>query len=247
MTNWRGVVPVVLLCMAPMFAATSKAVPQTADKQPTVETRDLSGVWNMGFSRATRYLIDTWTPQPPALTPFGEEELKKSKPSFGEDNTLQTTNDPVLTKCQPPGTPRIYLHPFPMQIVQTPNEVLMIFEYDHTVRHIFLNRGHSEYPDPTYGGESVGHWDGDTLVVDTIALGDQTWLDRVGHRHSDQLHVIERMQRMEHDKLQIEVTMEDPKTLVKPWTSTLDFTLHPNWNLMEQDCTDNLDFLHFEK
>ena len=249
--SWGGFPPILLFCVAPIFAATAKAAPQTAATEQTVETRNLTGVWNLSTTPAMRkYIFDRWTAEEPALAPWSEAELKKSKPSFGAngaDNTLKTTNDPVLAKCQPPGTPRIYMHPFPMQIVQTPNEVIMLFEYDHTVRHIALNRGHSEDPDPTYGGESVGHWDGDTLVVDTIALGDQTWLDREGHRHSDQLHVIERMQRMGHDKLQIDITMEDPKALAKPWTSTLDFELHPNWQIMEQDCTDNADFLNFEK
>jgi hypothetical protein len=250
-TNWRRLPPKLLLCLAPIFATMAKGAPQTAATGQTVETRDLAGVWNLSATPAMRkYIFDRWSAEEPALTPWGEAELKKSKPSFGAegaDNTLQTTNDPVLAKCQPPGTPRIYMHPFPMQIVQTPNEVIMLFEYDHTVRHIDLNRGHSEDPDPTYGGDSVGHWDGDTLVVDTIALGDQTWLDREGHRHSDQFHVIERMQRTGHDKLQIDITMEDPKALAKPWTSTLYFTLHPNWQIMEQDCTDNADFVNFEK
>lgn len=227
----------------------AKAAPQDAAAKPAVDqTRNLSGVWNLSPTPAMRkYILDRWSADGPALTPWGEAELKKSKPSFGADNTLDTTNDPVLTKCQPPGTPRIYLHPFPMQIVQTPNEVIMLFEYDHTVRQIYLDHGHSQDPDPTYGGESVGHWDGDTLVVDTIGLGDQTWLDREGHRHSDQLHVIERMRRTAPDKLQIDITMEDPKALAKPWTSTLYFGLHANWNIMEQDCTDNTDFQHFEK
>src|SRR5487761_1076508 len=145
--SWGGFPPILLFCVAPIFAATAKAAPQTAATEQTVETRNLTGVWNLSTTPAMRkYIFDRWTAEEPALAPWSEAELKKSKPSFGAngaDNTLKTTNDPVLAKCQPPGTPRIYMHPFPMQIVQTPNEVIMLFEYDHTVRHIALNRGHS--------------------------------------------------------------------------------------------------------
>ena len=82
-------------------------------------------------------------------------------------------------------------------------------------------------------GHSIGKWEGDTLVVDTVGFNDKTWLDRDGHPHSDQLHVIERFHRVDRDNMTIDITMEDPKALAKPWVSELNFQLRPNgtsWN-----------------
>jgi hypothetical protein len=135
-----------------------------------------------------------------------------------------------------------------MQIVHTPREVIMLFEYDHMVRHIFTDgRGHPGDLMPTWMGHSTGKWDGDTLVVDTVGFNDKSWLDRVGHAHSEQLHVVERMRRVPPDTLQIDFTIEDAKAYTKPITSTLKFQLKPNWEIMEQSCMDNVNFVEFEK
>jgi hypothetical protein len=211
---------------------------------------DLSGVWNMHSTPAQRkYIGSTYTKEGPDMTPWAKAKYEAAKPSNGpRSNPLSVTDDPVLRKCFPPGTPRIYLQPFPMQIVQTPKEIFMIFEYDHTVRQIFMD-GRPHPPDltPTYMGHSIGKWEDDTLVVDTIGFNENTWLDRDGHQHSDQLHVIERFHRINMDNLQIDITMEDPKALAKPWVTTLHYQLKPDWNIMELACTDNIDFVNFEK
>ncbi len=159
------------------------------------------------------------------MTPWGTEKYNANKPSNGpRTHSLKETDDPVLRQCLPPGTPRIYLQPFPFQIVQTPKEIIMIFEYDHTVRQIFMDgRPHPEDVTPTYMGHSIGKWEGDTLVVDTVGFNEKTWLDRDGHPHSDQLHVIERFHRVDRDNMTIDLTMEDPKALAKPWKSTVEF------------------------
>jgi len=235
-----------LVC--PLIAHGQAQQPAAAKPAPPAPPRDLSGVWNARNPRGTN-LPNGWGKVPPVLTPWGEEQLKLSKPSNGGPNTLEQTNDPVITKCLPPGVPRIYLHPFPMEISQNPKEVLMLFEYDHTVRRIFIDgRKHPDEPLPTFMGDSIGSWEGnDTLVVDTVGFNDATWLTRSGHRHSDQLHVTERMKRVDRDHLQIDITMEDPKALVKPWQGQMNFELHPEWDILEQDCTENSDFLSFEK
>jgi hypothetical protein len=184
----------------------------------------------------------------PNMTAWGEQQYKLQKSSNGGQYTLQETNDPVITKCFPPGVPRIYLQPFPLQIVQTPKEVIILYEYDHTVRHVFTDgRKHPEDLTPTYMGDSIGRWDGDTFVVDTVGFNEKTWLDRIGHSHSDQLHVIERFQRMNLNDLELDVSMEDPKALATPWSVHLQFQLHPDWNIAEQVCADNNDFVSFEK
>ena len=99
---------------------------------------------------------------------------------------------------------------------------------------------------PTYMGHSIGHWDGDTFVIDTVGFNDKTWLDRAGHPHSDQLHVTERLRRIAADRLQIDFTIEDPVAYTQAFTSSMFFRLHPDWSLMEQVCEDNGAFLSFE-
>ena len=237
-----------LVLSSGLSAAAARQVP-ASEKEAAAPGQNLQGVWNMHATPAQRhYLGSTYTAEEPDMTPWAKEKFEETKPSNGpRTHTLKETDDPVLKYCYPPGTPRIYLQPFPMQIVQTPKEVIILFEYDHTVRHIYTDgRPHSPDLTPSYMGDSIGHWDGDTLVVDTVGFNDKTWLDRDGHVHSDQLHVIERFTRTGPSDLQIAITMEDPKALVKPWQTTLYYQLKPDWNLMEQVCTDNIDFLNFE-
>jgi hypothetical protein len=211
---------------------------------------DLSGVWNMHAAPTQRrFLGSTYTAEPPEMTAWGQEKYMAYKPSNGpRTHSLKETDDPVLKQCLPPGTPRIYLQPFPFQMVQTPKEIMMIFEYDHTIRQIFTDgRPHPEDITPTYMGHSIGKWDGDALVVDTVGFNEKTWLDRDGHPHSDQLHVIERFHRTDRDNMTVDLTIEDPKALVKPWKTQLNFQLHPEWDIMELVCTDNGAFEDFEK
>ncbi len=212
--------------------------------------RDLSGVWTMHATPAQRrYLGSTYTAEPPDMTAWAKERYDATKPSNGpRTHSLKDTDDPVLKSCLPPGTPRIYLQPFPMEIVQTPKETLLLYEYDHTVRRVFTDgRKHTDDITPTYMGESIGHWEGDTFVVDTLGFNDKTWLDRDGHVHSDQLHVLERFHRTDRDNMQLDITMEDAKALAKPWVTQLFFQLRPQWDVQEQVCTDNASFLDFEK
>jgi hypothetical protein len=211
---------------------------------------DFSGVWNMHATPAQRkFLGSTYTADPPEMTAWGTEKYMAYKPSNGpRTHSLKETDDPVLKLCLPPGTPRIYLQPFPFQIVMTPKEMIMIFEYDHTVRQIFLDgRPHPEDLTPTYMGHSIGKWEGDTLVVDTVGFNERTWLDRDGHPHSDQLHVIERFHKVDGENMIDDITIEDPKVLVNPWKTQLNFQLKPGWDIMELACTDNEAFVDFEK
>jgi hypothetical protein len=239
-------------------AATPKAptAQSSAAKAPAVpanyDAHDLSGVWNMAFppgasQQDLEIYVSQFGKEEPPMTPWAKERFDKTKPAFGKRGVLVAeTNDPAF-QCYPPGVPRIYLHPFPMQIVQTPKELIMLFEYDHIVRHIYTDgRQHPADATPTYMGDSIGHWDGDTFVIDSVGFNDKTWLDRAGHPHSDQLHVTERLHRIAADRLQIDFTIEDPVAYAKPFTSSMFFRLHPDWSLMEQVCEDNAAFLSFE-
>ncbi len=181
----------------------------------------------------------TFSPNDPPLLPWAAERYRTAKPGYGP-HASANSQDPVLN-CLPPGVPRILLMPFPMQIAQVPGEVLMIFEYDHFLRTIYTDgRPHPKDLDPTWMGDSIGKWDGETLVVDTVGFNDKTWLDMVGHPHSEALHLSERIRRVDHDTLRDDLTISDPKAYTKPWTGQQIFELKPSWHLGEYVCEDNM-------
>lgn len=182
------------------------------------------------------------------MTAWGKAQYDKARPSQGPHGVkLSETNDKVY-KCAPPGMPYIYIQLFPMQIVQTPKEVIEIFEYDHIVRHIYVDvRPHPAGFKPSYNGHSIGQWQGDTLVVDTIGLNGKNWLDRVGHPESAQMHILERIRRTDEKTLQVDLTFDDPKSYTRPWSARIGFLLHPDWEILEHVCEDNLAFENFEK
>lgn len=199
-----------------------------------VRAHDLSGVWS-GKENAVAFSATE-----PPLQPWAESKFKTVKPAYGP-GASPVSNDP-LGDCLPPGVPRILLIPFPMQIVQIPGEVVMLFEYNHFVRHIYTDR--PEHPKdlrPSWMGDSIGKWEGDTLVVDTVGLNDKSWLDQVGHPHSDALHVVERIRRIDHDTLEDDLTIDDAKAYTKPWSGRQVFKLRPGWRLMEYICEDHME------
>jgi hypothetical protein len=240
---------IVLGCSSSASAQTKQ--PDGAEKDANSrKTPDLSGVWMRDAPPATamQYWIYELNQEEPPMTPWGEAKFKEAKSSFGAHQyPLEETNDPVLRKCEPPGVPRVYMHPFPFQFIQTPGEIVMLFEVDSLRREIYTD-GQPRDPGlvPLWMGSSIGKWEGDTLVVDTINFNDRTWLDRVGHPHSDQLHVIERFRRPDHDHLVDDITIDDPKAYSKPWTAHLEFKLRP-WRLTEQFCEDGESFMGLEK
>jgi len=225
-----------------------KAAPAAKAPSAPAPAHDLTGVWMIRNPQNMRAFSGaTFTKEEPEMTPWAMSKYKEAKSSNNGTYTLDTTNDPVLTKCAPPGTPRVYFHPYPFEFVQTPKYMLMLYEYDHTIRRIYTDgRPLPEDPDLSWMGYSVGHWEGDTtFVVDTVGLNDRTWLDRDGHPHSTELHVTERFRRTDKDHMQIDFIMKDPKALVKPWTATFSTELRPNWELGEISCQG--DYVGFEK
>ena len=116
---------------------------------------------------------------------------------------VDDTMDPYITSCAPFGIPRLMNHAGPFEVLQTPGRVLMLFETGNSIRQIWMDgRGHPEDLDPSWMGHAIGHWEGDTLVVDTIGMTDKSWLDTAGHPHSDALHIVERIRRVDHDTLE---------------------------------------------
>ncbi|MDP8989849.1 MAG: hypothetical protein M3N41_07185 [Acidobacteriota bacterium] len=231
-----------------IFVCAGAAALAVAQQKP-----DLSGVWTAKNERGARYRSWSFMAEEPPMTPWALEKFKLTKPSFGP-RSFKDSNDPVnpttvnSTGCFPPGVPRIYLQPFPMEIVQQPNRVLMIYEFDHLIRQIWMDgRAHVKDLPGTWMGDSIGKWEGDTLVVDTTGFNDKTWLDRAGHPHSEDLHVVERLKRTDAKTLQIDITMDDPMAYTKPWGGQLLYTQRPDWNISELICVDNANFDQFLK
>ena len=128
--------------------------------------------------------------------------------------------------------------PEPMQLMQNSKYVTLMFE-QNTWYHVFPIDGRPHRDQTTWFGDSVGHWDGDTLVVDTVNFNGKTRLDTIGHPHSDQLHMTQRFTRTDLGHIAYEVTIDDPKTFTKPWKNVRTFTLRPDWELMEYSCEEN--------
>jgi hypothetical protein len=148
--------------------------------------------------------------------------------------------DGLTDPCLPVGVTRQANAPDPIEIVQTPKRVVILYESWHIFRSIPTDgRDHPKKLDPTWFGNSVGKWDGDTLVIDVVGMNDKTRLDTVGHPHSDQLHLIEKLRRTGPKTMSYEVTVDDPKTYTEPWKQSRVFQLKPGLELMEYVCLEN--------
>jgi hypothetical protein len=151
--------------------------------------------------------------------------------------------------CLPPGGPRLMATPYPMEIIQLPEQkrIIMIFEGGtHIWREIYMDgRPHPQGDalNPTYLGHSVGRWEGDTLVVDVVGFNEETWLDYYGHPHTDLLHVVEKFSRPNKNTLHYEATINDPGAYTKPWTVAWDIPWRANGELTEYICQENNRYL----
>ena len=230
-------------------SAPSSAVPRTADGKP-----DLAGVWQGGNGRRGTWEeansglgvggtgIDPSAPPNPASqqvvtepAPYKPEAAARVLESFKK----RGIDDPAGL-CLPLGVPRLALVGlFPVQIVQTPTQIVILHEYMSVFRVIPLNAEHPADIVPTYMGHSVGRWEGDTLVVDVVGFNDKGWLTGTGTFHSDALHVTERYTRIDKDQIDYEVTMDDPNVFTKPWTITTNLMLREGTRLQEYVCAEN--------
>jgi hypothetical protein len=231
-------------------APAAQALPRTPDGVP-----DFSGVWEGHMpASARKWAGYAFTGDIPEMTPWGKAQYEKSKPSWGPRAVVDSTDmvNPTTGNeigCFPTGVPRIYVHPFPMEILQVPGRVVELFEFNHFVRQIYTTgpHEHSKDLDPTWMGDSVGWWEGDTLVIDSVGFNDKTWLDRAALPHSDQLHVIEHISRPKQDTLVVHITIDDPKTYTKTWEGERIYVLEPDWKLTEMICEDNVTFNELKK
>ncbi len=164
--------------------------------------------------------------------PYRPEAAAKKKENG--DNWL--TRDPEI-KCYMPGIPRATYMPYPFQIVQSANTVLMAYEFGTASRVVRMN-SKEKSPAPAWMGWSIGRWEGETLVIDVTDQMEETWFDRAGNFHSDALHVVERYTAVDRNTLNYEVTIEDPKVFTRPWKMSMLLyrRLEKNAQLMEYKC-----------
>ena len=226
----------VLMLFTASVPAQNPSSTQSAARQ-TVP--DLSGVWDTPYSLSRndicgepncRALGNLAIPPPnrpleePQMTPWAEAKYKATRETAGIPTAdLPLDASPWFSQCVPMGPSMLMAVPFiAIELRQFPDLVLLFFtgtagEGDHSVRRIYLDgRGHPSRPKPTSMGHSVGRYDGDTLVVDTIGISD-SWLDLQGHPHSDALHLVERFRRLDQKNLEYEITIEDPKAYTNSW------------------------------
>ena len=203
--------------------------------------RDLTGTWDAGFDGIG--ILEQEAQREAARAPFtpqGEQMAQQYKPGNGPRLVpVAQINDPLSILGDPSGFPRLVTFEFrPVQIVHTPNQVLMLYMFEKRYRVIWTDgRTLPQNPDPRWYGYSVGRWeDDDTFVVETVGMDDRTWLDSSGDPHSTELRVEERYRRVNQNTLELTVVINDPKIYTKPWTARNRLPLRlmpPGTDLME--------------
>jgi hypothetical protein len=227
-----GTAPVTAAATAPA----TRPVPRTSDGKP-----DLSGVYNFGGGGGGRGGRGAAAAAAPAA-PAGPE----LKPGAEKYRVVRGPTDAGGTSdCMPLAGPQAFGVPYQTQIVQSRDFVIILHEYPGVFRIIPTNGTvHPVDPDPTWMGDSVGKWDGDTLVVDTVGFNDKTEIS--GFKHTEALHMVERFSRPNHDTLQYEATLEDPNVFVRPFTVMRSFALRPDLNKIDEFvCENNRDYSKF--
>jgi hypothetical protein len=254
-----GIAIVLSLCAASgVRAAEAQATPTTA----AAAEPDFSGFWNRvghlwldpipdddGGKPVNRLKVDApgaddiWAGDfnNPILQPWAREIVKKNAESEIRRDHVYTADD----SCWPSGVPQVVNLLDEIQFLQAKDRVVIIYQRDHQVRWIWLNRNHSENPAPSWYGESVGHYEGDTLVVDTIGLKTHKMsvVDPFGTPHTDKLHVVERYQLFSTpfgNGLEITVEVDDPGAFTAPWKGTAEYRQNPAvTELKEVVCAEN--------
>lgn len=166
--------------------------------------------------------------------PYRPDALAQRQRNFENRLTL----DPEV-KCYLPGVPRATYMPFPFQIIQSAEHIMLAHEYAGAVRTVYM-RDHTEAPADSWMGWSNGRWEGDTLVVDTAGFNDRTWFDRAGNFHSEALHVVERFTPRSSDTMVYDVTIDDPEVFTRPWRMSMPLyrRVEPNAEILEFRCVE---------
>ena len=259
---WASAIALVapLLLTSPVRAQTTPRQQAGAGKDQKAAPaprHDISGIWDPGNNGiqplGPRAMPEDGKPEhQPPYTPLGMETLNAHKPSNGIRSVLPgDTNDPVVY-CDPQGIPREDLYELrTTQILQTPLNVVVLYQFGKIWRVIWTDgRGLPKDPEPRWYGYSIGKWlDDTTFVVQTSGMDERTWVDRAGRPHSADLRVEERFHRVDHDNLELTVTIDDPKMYTKPWVALdkLPFKLQPpNFDVREMICSPS-EFAEYNK
>jgi hypothetical protein len=239
-------------------------IPRTRDGKPDLTAPilraangkpDLSGVWQVeptplneltrlfgdlspfsvpgdDLRALSKYIVNILADFDPAKAPVRPEAADLVRQRRGTDSPL--------SRCLPIGVPADELIPGPFKVIQTPGLILVRNEYENTVRQIYTDgRKHPADPEPLWLGYSVGMWEADTLIVDTVGFNDKGWLDIFGHPHSEALHVVERLHRRDFGHLDVQVTIDDPKMYTAPFTIKFTELLLPDGDVTEYFCAEN--------
>jgi hypothetical protein len=214
-------------------------LPKELSKPKPFSPHDLSGVWSTPTTRGyfeRHSLNDKWIeikdpkvpPQmrsdasPPPMTAWGKAKFDANKVSYGPRSVEPGLGNDPVSQCEPLGYPRdlweANLRPF--EFIQTPDRMLQHMQYHDTWRTIWTDgRPLPKDPDPAWYGYSIGRWEGDTFVVESLGYDDRTWIDHFGNPHSDEMRMVERYRRVDKDTLELDMTLTDPKTYTKPWVA----------------------------
>lgn len=235
--RWSIVTALMIVLIVPIVASgqsASGSSPQGRSWAEIAKLPDWSGVWEFDFRTGTK------SESPPKLTPRADAESKAFVSGRARGENLQS----VLANCVPPGLIGIMAQPYPIEFLFTPGKVTIAIETHSQMRRIFTDgRPHPEDPDPAWHGHSIGRWEGDTLVADSVALDPTAPLDDLtgppGIRLSEKVHVVERIRAIDDAHLRITTTIEDPETFLEPWTIVRTYLRHRDWDLREYICQQN--------
>lgn len=216
----------MLVAIVAVVCANAQDIPRLPDGKP-----DLNGVWERPYvPDMSRNGANQQGAGPLPFTAWGEGNFK----------SYDVSKFDYTGHCLPQGLTRSMNSPFPIEIFQTANRVAVLYEA-WNVFHVIPadGRGFAKELEPTWMGTSIGKWDGDTFVAETIGFNGKTRLDTVGHPLTESLRVTERFTRADAKHIHYEVTIDDPKAYSKPWKNVRTFTLRPDWEIMEYSCEEN--------
>lgn len=232
-----GLAALIALCSQQVLAAEAGKIPRLANGKP-----DFSGIWQT--TSAAEYDLEPHSARkdaPPGpgvveggLIPYLPKALAQKAKNFA----AREQADP-RTRCFTPGVPRSVYYPEPFQIFQRARDLTLRHQFGHSVRTIHTNgTTHPDNPNDWWLGDSRGHWEGDTLVVDVKHFNDATWLDRAGNFHSEDLHVVERWKFLDANTLEYQATLDDKQVYARPWTLSVILHRHreKNFQLVENYC-----------
>jgi hypothetical protein len=238
-------------------------IPRTADGKPNLSAPaprdasgkpDLSGLWQnesappellkrmipdatngAGEEPLSQYFVNIFSDFKPEDVPFRPAAAREF-----EQRAANFTKLSPLSHCLPEGMPLIGMAPAPFKVVQTPGATFILYERDTTFRQVYTDgRSLPKDPQPTWLGYSVGRWEGDSFIVDTIGFNDRGWLDARAHGHSEALHLTERFRRLDFGHMELQLTVDDPQTYTRSFAVTLRQNLLADSDLLESFCAEN--------